>query len=49
MKRAIWRTTSLALLALATLSTQAALFGGKSKSAYLSPLALAAAPDGKTV
>ncbi len=49
MKRAIWRTAALALLALATLSAQAALFGGKSKSAYLSPLAVVAAPDGKTL
>jgi DNA-binding beta-propeller fold protein YncE len=32
-----------------TLSSHAALFGGKSKSAYLSPLALAAAADGKVL
>jgi DNA-binding beta-propeller fold protein YncE len=37
------------LVACVTLSTHAALFGGKDKSAYLSPLALAASADGKAL
>jgi len=49
MKRAIWRTASLVLVALATMSTHAALFGGNGKSAYLSPLALVPSADGKVL